>query len=109
MVITLTFWVKGSDVPLSLQMERKAAFCWLMKHGSELKNLEVHMGLNLWSWSPTIGWVQFPQRQYVPGKGLQPANIKPKVHGNGYNARHPWRYCMAAECTPNILCLYTAF
>lgn len=109
MVIKITVLLKGHEVPLSIQADRAAAYHWVLANAADIDAIELDCGLNDWSWSSTSGWVQYPKCKYTPGKGMHPASIRPVNHGNGYDARHPWKFCMAAELTPNPLCNFNEF
>lgn len=103
MVITITVNLKFHDVPLNFKIERRAGYIWVQSHATQIDALEIDCGLNLWSWSPYTGWTQFPQHIYTPGKGVHRAYVKPIRHGNSYDARHPWSYCLNEVITPNPL------
>lgn len=103
MLVTITAGLKRHDTLISFKTERKTAFRWVQMHAEQLDSLEIDCGLNTWSWTPTLGWVQYPQCTYTPGKGIYPALRKPIRHGNAYDARHPWSYCMAELPQPNPL------
>lgn len=105
MVIGITAQLKGHDVLLSFRLERRVAFRWVLQNVNDIIALEVDCGLNTWSWCPEIGWIQYPQCVYTPGRGVHRANVKPIKRGNSYDAIHPWRFCMEEPLTPNPLCI----
>jgi len=107
MTIGITVGLKGHDVPLSFRIDRRVAFQWVSEYAAEIMWLEVDCGLNRWSWTPLAGWTQFSQCAYTPGKGVRHMTIKPIQHGNYYDSRHPWRFCMEDSLTPNPLSYIT--
>lgn len=103
MVITFTVSLKGHDTLVSYRADRMLVFDWVCRHVDDIDALELDCGLNRWSWTPSLGWTQYPQCVYTPGKGMHRADRKPIRRGNDYDAVHPWRYC-AAVPIPNPFC-----
>lgn len=106
MIIKVTAQLHGHDVLLSFRLHRRVAYRWVVEHATDIVALEIDCGFNIWSWSPEIGWTQFPQVVYTPGRGTHHAHVKPIRRGNSYDAIHPWRYCLGEQLTPNPLCIF---
>lgn len=104
MIVRLYAVFRGHEPVLSYRMTRRTAYYWVVEHADELAGLLVDCGLNTWSWNPDTGWLQTHTEDYTPGQGAHPkANPKCQYHGNDPHARHPWRFCMQADLTPNPL------
>lgn len=104
MIITMYASIKNHETTLPLKMERSDAYYWVLAHAHELNALDVDCGVNVWSWSPELGWRQFPRITYVPGKSVVlRSRVVAKMQGNGRDCRHPWRYSMPKCPAPNPL------
>lgn len=104
MVIGIVVKLRSHEPILHWAEERRAIFEWVIDHADEIEQLSIEAGLNIWTWTPEEGWIQFPQLDYIPGKGPVKRLKQPKRHGNGYDARHPWRFC-GDSLIPNPLCV----
>ncbi len=106
MVMKFTAALVGHDTLLTYTTSRRAAYLWVVANASSLVGLEVDCGLNRWFWTRDTGWVQITLTEYRPGKGVLRKEGKPIVRGNGYDALHPWRFCLGDILTPNPLCTF---
>lgn len=112
MMVKMYVGFRNHETIVRYDMDRRAAFYWVREHADELACLHVDCGLNDWTWSPDMGWVQYHAEVYVPGSGVHRLEFPPTVqhehgwitqHGNGLHARHPWRFCMDDALTLNPL------
>lgn len=87
MLMRMTAKLRGHETLIHRADSRQQILRWLIGNITEIETLEVDCNLNHWSWTPTIGWVQYPH------------NRQPKVRGNGYDAINPWRYCIFESST----------